>query len=43
MPPWVRIDEYAHRYGVCRDTLRRWEDEGVELPVRRSSAGQADV
>ena len=40
MPPWVRIGEYAHRYGVCRDTLRRWENEGVELPVRRSTAGQ---
>jgi transposase-like protein len=37
---WVRIAEYARRYGVAPSTLRRWEEAGARLPVRRSGSGQ---
>jgi MerR HTH family regulatory protein len=37
---WVRISEYARRWGVAASTLRRWETEGVTLPVRRSTSDQ---
>jgi hypothetical protein len=40
MAPWVRISEYGRRYRLSPDTLRRWETEGVALPIRYTPAGQ---
>ncbi|MFI5343741.1 MAG: MerR family DNA-binding transcriptional regulator, partial [Chlamydiales bacterium] len=40
MSKFISIHEASMLLGVSPQTLRRWEKEGKDLPVQRTSGGQ---